>query len=71
MSEKRGDLILTKSSWARKIGRSEVQLRIPGLKKDYLLMAKDPKKCPPTTKNYSCNLDDWVEAINAVCKSLA
>ena len=71
MNEERGNLILTKDSWARKISRGEVQLRIPGLKKDYILMAKDPKKCAPTTKNYSCNLGDWVEAINAVCKSLA
>ena len=40
------------------------------MKKDYTLMSKELSKCAPKTKNTSCELGDWVEAINLVCKAL-
>ena len=64
----KGTLILIKGSKARKVGRSEATLRIPGTKKDYVFLSKDPTKCPPTTMFFSCVLDDWVDAINSVCR---
>jgi len=62
-------LQLSKGSKARKISRTEVKIQIPELEKDYLLLGKDPSKCPAKSEFFSCLLDDWVEAINYICQS--
>ena len=40
----KGTLILGEGTKARKVGRSEATLRIPGAKKDYVLLGKDFSK---------------------------
>ena len=64
----KGELKIVKGSKARKINRTEVEVAIPGIEKVYVLLGKEPAKCPPKTDNFSCFLDDWVEAINYVSK---
>ena len=59
---------LSKGSKARKVSKTEVEVQIPEIEKNYVLLAKDAAKCPAKTEFFSCNLDDWVEAINYVCK---
>ena len=54
------ELHLTSGTRARKVGTTEWNLRIPGEKKVYVLINKDPSKCPPKEKNFSCDMDDWV-----------
>ena len=61
-------MMLSKGSKARKISRTEVEVQIPEIEKNYVLLAKEAGKCPPKSEFFSCNLDDWVEAINYVCK---
>ena len=68
-SEK-GSLTLTNDSHARKVGRDEVYLSVAGVKKDYVLVRKEPLKCPLKSKNFSCDLDDWLQAINFLCMTL-
>ena len=66
--KEKGSLNIVKGSKARKINRTEVEVAIPGAKKVYVLLGKEPSKCPPRTETFSCFLDDWVEAINYVSK---
>ena len=66
----KGDLKIVVGSKARKINRTEVEVAIPGSKQEvYTLLGKEPSKCPPRAENFSCFLDDWVEAINYVSKA--
>lgn len=50
------------------MNKTEVEVAIPGVEKVYVLLGKEPAKCPPKSENFSCFLDDWVEAINYVSK---
>ena len=67
-NKEKGKLNICKGSKARKINRTEVEVAIPGVDKVYVLLGKEPAKCPPRSENFSCFLDDWVEAINYVSK---
>ena len=68
--ELRGSLFLIPGTKAIKIGRNECTLRIPGARKDYQLLGKDPEKYPLKNRLFSCNIDDWVSAINSVVQIL-
>jgi len=62
---------LTKDALARSLSRTEVEIVLPANGKNYTLVAQDPSKCPPKSPHFSCILNDWVEAINYVCETLA
>jgi hypothetical protein len=42
------------------------EIVLPDVGKTYQLIQMDLKKCPPKSDNYSCIIDDWVDAINFV-----
>lgn len=62
---------LTPDAKARQSSRTEVEIVLPANNKNYVLVAQDPSKCPPKSPHFSCILNDWVEAINYVCETLA
>jgi len=62
---------LTGDAMARSLSRTEVEIVLPANNKNYVLVAQDPSKCPPKSPHFSCILNDWVEAINYVCETLA
>jgi len=57
---------LHSTSKARKISRTEVELTLKDDHKTYVLMQVDLASAPRKEANFSCLLDDWVEAINQV-----
>lgn len=57
---------MTKRSKARKVGKSDFEIVLPDAGKTYKLIQVDQKKCPPKAQGYSCEIDDWVDAINFV-----
>lgn len=54
------------TSKARKISRTEVELTLREGHKSYILMQVELSSAPRKEANFSCMLDDWVEAINQV-----
>ena len=62
----KGTLYLVPGTKAIKVGRNEATLRIPGARKDYILLGKNPDSFPLKGRLFSCNIDDWVSAINSV-----
>ena len=70
-TQQKGQMDLTPDACARALSRTEVEIVLPANNKNYLLVAMDPSKCPPKSPNFSCLLNDWVEAINYVCETLA
>jgi len=64
--EQKGIMVLTKRSKARKVSKTEFEIVLPDVGKTYKLIQVDLKKCPPKTLTYSCEIDDWVDAINFV-----
>ena len=70
-TSQKGTMELTPEARARQLNRTEVEIVLPANNKNYLLVAQDPSKCPPKSPNFSCLLNDWVEAINFVCETLA
>ena len=70
-TEMKGEMSLTPDARARSLNRTEVEITLPANKKNYLLVQQDLTKCPAKTNNFSCALNDWVEAINYVCETLA
>jgi len=70
-TELKGTMVLCPKAKARSLSRTEVEIVLPTNKKNYLLIAQDPTKCPPKSLQFSCILNDWVEAINYVCATLA
>lgn len=70
-TEQKGEMALTPDARARALNRTEVEITLPSHKKNYLLVQQDLAKCPAKTSNFSCALNDWVEAINYVCETLA
>ncbi len=67
----KGTMKLTGDARARALSRTEVEIVLPLHNKNYLLVAQDPSKVPPKSREFSCILNDWVEAINYVCEMLA
>lgn len=57
-------------SQARKISKTELEISLPENKKNYYLLQLELGKCAPPSTNFSCKLDDWVEAINYVIETL-
>lgn len=70
-TEQKGTMKLTKNARARALNRTEVEIVLPENNKNYMLVAQDVSKCPPKTQTFSCVLNDWVEAINYVCVTMA
>ena len=69
-TELKGTMTLTGDARARALNRTEVEIVLPAHNKNYLLVAQDPSKVPPKSREFSCILNDWVEAINYVCETL-
>lgn len=67
----KGTMDLTADAKARALSRTEVEIVLPANDKNYVLVAQDPSKCPPKSPHFSCILNDWVEAINYVCETMA
>lgn len=65
-TEKKGEIQLSKQCRARKVSRYEVELSTPNTKRTYILMQADLTTQPAKSEGFSCNLDDWVNAINDV-----
>lgn len=59
-------MILSKESKARKISKYEVEISLNKGQKSYILLQIELASAPMKKDNYSCLLDDWVEAINTV-----
>jgi len=57
---------LSVQSKAKKISRTEVELSLREGHKSYILMQVELSSAPRKDTNFSCMLDDWVEAINQV-----
>ena len=57
---------LTKESSAKKVSRTEVEIKLDSAHKTYILIQVKLSSAPPRDDNFSCFLDDWVENINAV-----
>lgn len=70
-TEQKGTMQLSVDAKAKSLSRTEVQINLPQNDKHYVLVAQDPSKCPPKSAHFSCLLNDWVEAINYVCETLA
>ena len=66
----KGTMDLTSDAQARKISKTEIEINLPANKKNYYLIQKDPKQCPPDGQNFSCKLDTWIEAMNYVIEHL-
>lgn len=64
--ELKGIMVLTKRSKARKVSKTDFEIVLPDAGKTYKLIQVDQKKCPPKAPSYSCDVDDWVDAINFV-----
>ena len=65
--EEKGCLQLDETSVARKISKYEVELTLNKKhRKTYIFLQVELQKAPPKEANFSCHLDDWVEAINQV-----
>jgi len=63
--------VLCRDSKARKISRYEVELTLnQDHRKTYILMQVDLAEAPAKQGNFSCILDDWIEAINQVVEYL-
>ncbi len=69
-SDEKGTMILTKESKARKISKYEVEIFLSKGHKSYVLLQVELASAPLKKDNYSCLLDDWVEAINQVVSYL-
>ena len=59
-------MVLTNKSRARKVSKNSCEIMLPDAGKTYILIQCDLKKCPPKSESFSCDLDDWVDAINFV-----
>jgi hypothetical protein len=59
-------MVLTNKSRARKVSKNSFEIMLPDAGKTYILIQCDLKKCPPKSESFSCDLDDWVDAINFV-----
>lgn len=59
-------MYLTKKSRARKVSKNSFEIVLPDAGKTYVLISLEPKKCPPKAEGFSCDVDDWVDAINFV-----
>ena len=70
-TEQKGTMDLTADARAKALSRTEVEIVLPANNKNYILVGMDPSKCPPKSPNFSCLLNDWVEAINYVCETMA
>jgi len=65
-TEHKGTMVLTKRSKALKTGRTNFEVVLPDVGKCYKLLQIDQKVAPPKGDGYSCQIDDWVDAINFV-----
>ncbi len=63
-TEEKGTMILGKDSKARKISKYEVEISLNKTHKSYILLQVELATAPMKKDNFSCLLDDWVEAIN-------
>jgi len=70
-TEQKGVMVLTPDARARFLNRTEMEIALPSNKKNYLLVAQDLVKCPPKQQYFSCDLEDWDEAINYVGETMS
>lgn len=57
---------LSKESSARKISRTELEIKLNAAHKTYVLIQVNLANAPQKDDLFSCFLDDWVESINLV-----
>ena len=58
--EEKGTINIDKDTKVKKKGKGEYQIVLPSQGKLYLLLNKDQTKCPAKSREFNCDIEDWI-----------